>query len=179
VQNLTESIFTRDDWQALQPATIDGYAHDGRYFGFNPVTGNGFCMDPSVPAFYTLTMNAVAGFQDLKTDKLYLLPNGLKGIVKWEGNTVGAYFPFTWRSKIFVLPQAINFAVAQVEGQNYPLTFRLFVDGTLRHTQTVANEAPFRLPAGYRGKEVMVELAGSATVSAVYVATSVTELAGV
>jgi hypothetical protein len=180
VKNLTEGIFSRDDWQAMQPRFIDGYAQEGRYFGFNTLTGKGFCMDPEAGAFYTLTMVAAAGYQDLKQDQLYLVPNGSHDINKWEGlhgDSPGEFYEFAWTSKIFVLPRATCFSVAQVEAQFYPLVFNLYGDGVLRHTQNVLNEAPFRLPSGYLAKEITIQLGGVSTVNTVYVATSVAELA--
>lgn len=39
VRNLTEGIFTREQWQAIQPSTILGIAHDDRYFFFARANG--------------------------------------------------------------------------------------------------------------------------------------------
>ena len=47
----------------------------------------------------------------------------------------------------------------------------------LRHTQTVADRNPFRLPGGFRAFDYQLELEGTRPVQAVALATSMQELA--
>jgi hypothetical protein len=52
----------------------------------------------------------------------------------------------------------------------------LYADGALKHTQTVADRNPFRLPSGYRAFEFQIELEGTNPVQDAAIATSVEEL---
>jgi hypothetical protein len=63
-----------------------------------------------------------------------------------------------------------------VVARSYPATFKLYADGVLKHTQTVANADPFWLPSGYRARFLEVEITGTAEVLAVHVASSPQEL---
>lgn len=58
------------------------------------------------------------------------------------------------------------------------LTFMLFVDGELMFSKNITNNRPFRLPAGYIGKDIEIMIVGNAPVYRVDLASSITELAG-
>ena len=178
VTNVTAQLFTRDEWQALVPSSINGYFHDGRYYGFynTGTVRRGFIFDPAqgAGAFVFTDLYATAGYSDLLQDALYLQVGG--NIVKW--NTDAARMSYTWRSAIFELPSPINPACAQVTAKQYPLTFKLFADGELKHTQTVTSSSPFWMPSGYRAQFVELEISGTSEVLAVYVAGSPQELKG-
>lgn len=176
VQNVTAGLFSRDEWQALVPSSIDGYFHDGRYFGFynNGATQGGFIFDPAqgTGAFTYIDTYATAGFADLLQDALYLKVG--TSIVKWgAGSTSQSY---TWKSAVFELTSPTNPACAQVVARSFPVTFKLFADGALKHTQTVNNSDPFWLPSGYRSRFVEVQIEGTGEVLAVHVASSPQEL---
>jgi len=179
VQNVTDGMFSRDEWQSLVPSSIDGYYHDGRYFGFynNGPQQRGFIFDPKLGtgAFTYIDYYATAGFSDTLQDALYLKIG--TQIKKWGADSnLAAY---TWRSAKFTLPAPQNPACAQVTATNYPATFKLYADGVLKHTQTVTNNNPFWLPSGYRATYLEVELSGSAEIQSVHVAGSPQELKGV
>ena len=59
------------------------------------------------------------------------------------------------------------------------LTFKIYVDGTLKHTQTVTSSAPFRLPAGYRSSLFEFELSGTDQWTSCNVASTMEELKSV
>lgn len=77
VQNLTENIFTREQWQALDPTTIVGAAHDDIYFFFfdNGVDLGGYAIDMKGTGFglIELGMHAAALFVDTVNDDFYML----------------------------------------------------------------------------------------------------------
>lgn len=56
------------------------------------------------------------------------------------------------------------------------VTFKLYVDDTLRATKVVSDDKIFRIPGGYRGKKVEMEVGGFIPVRAVEVGTSVAAL---
>jgi len=179
VTNVTAPFFTRDEWQALVPSSIDGYFHDGRYYGFynNGTVQRGFIFDPSQGsgAFTFIDTYATAGYVDLVQDALFLKVG--TNIVKW--NSGGSRQSYTWKSAVFEMTTPTNPGVAQVIAATYPVTFALYADGALKHTQTVADSSPFWLPSGYRARFLEVELSGTSEVFAVHVASSPAELKGV
>lgn len=175
---LTEGMMTRDDWQSLNPATIIGCMYERRYIGLYTVAGvqKGFMLDPQNPTglyFFDFGGDAVY-FDDLQ-DVLYVLQG--TSIKKWDA---GAALTVTSKSKLFRLPRPMpGFACAQVSADAYPVTFKLYADSVLRHTQTVNNSQPFRLPGGYHAEDAQTELASTHPVQSVALAHSMQELAQV
>jgi hypothetical protein len=176
VQNVTESLFSRAEWQLLVPSSIHGYYHDGRYHGFynTGAVSRGFIFDPSqgASAFTFVDTYATAGYSDLLQDALYLKVGTT--IAKW--NAGSTQMSYTWKSAIFEMAYPSNPGCAQVVAKAYPLTFKLYADGSLKHTQTVADANPFWLPSGYRARNFEIELTGTAEILMVHVASSPQEL---
>lgn len=186
---ITEALFDRTYWQALHPENIHAYGHDNKYVAFFgratiPLTGpsgtvyqvGGFVLDTASKQFYLHGFPAQAGYHDLHNDTLYLATaTSPSTIVKWGQGAPVAVGGAVWRSKMFGLPQGTGFSCGQVEAgpltatrdgaarAAYPgtgLTVRIYADGALFHTQTIANttyaatapakllsrRAPFRLP---------------------------------
>ena len=54
--------------------------------------------------------------------------------------------------------------------------FKLYADGELKYQKALTDNEPFRLPSGYRARELELELEGNVNVKNVSVASSVTEL---
>ncbi len=74
-QIITENYFTKKDWNDfLDPTTIDGNWHDGRYFGFHN-TGS-FIFDPfdDSIALSTAEETSSASYVDAENDDLYIIP---------------------------------------------------------------------------------------------------------
>lgn len=179
VTNVTAALFSRDEWQALVPSSIHGYYHEGRYHAFynDGTVQKGFIFDPSqgTGALTFTDTYATAGFTDTVQDALYLKVDTT--IVKWGADN--DKMSYTWRSAIFEMPAPENKACAQVVAKSYPATFKLYADGVLKHTQTVASADPFWLPSGYRARYYEVELSGTAEILSVHVADAMEELGGV
>ena len=170
---ITSGVMLREDWQALVPSSIIGKMYEGMYLGsYNNGSGRkGFIIDPSGGGIYFLDVGYEAMYFDSLKDQLYVL-NGAN-IGKWDAGTALTYRS---RSKPFRQGVPINFAAAVVVANAYPVTFRLYADGALKHTQTVADRNPFRLPSGYRAFEFQIELEGSNPVQDAAIATSIEEL---
>ena len=170
---ITNGVMLREDWQALVPSSIIGKMYEGMYLGsYNDGSGRkGFIIDPSGGGIYFLDVGYEAMYFDSLKDQLYVL-NG-SNIGKWDAGTALTYRS---RSKPFRQGVPINFAAAVVVANAYPVTFRLYADGVLKHTQTVADRNPFRLPSGYRAFEFQIELEGSNPIQDAAIATSIEEL---
>jgi hypothetical protein len=173
---LTEGVMTREDWQALAPSSILGCMFERRYFGFYTVGGTrkGFVVDPANSSgVYFLDFGVDAVYVDDLQDALYVL-DGVS-VKKWDASSA---LTVTFKSKLHRLPKpACAFAVAEVTADAYPVSFKLYADGVLRHTQTVASAAPFRLPGGYHAQTAQMEVSGTSAVQGVAVAHSMAELA--
>ena len=177
---LTADFFTRKEWQTLNPSSIIGGQHDSRYYAYfdDGVNKGGFILDPkSNGSPFVFTDQYFDGlYNDLRNDALYGVRQGT--ISKLEGSTT--LLGYTWRSKQFLLPKPLNFKCAQVIAADYTnLTVKFYIDGALVHTAQPTSQAPFQLPAGYKGRVLEVELTGTSTVIAVHVAESMEELRNV
>lgn len=175
----TESILTRDQWQALVPSTIIGFYWEGHYIGFynDGSESKGFIFDPrgGKNSYVKLDFHATAGFNDLEEDELYLVVGG--SVVKFAAHASNK-LSYTWRSKSFYVPRPINPGVAKLNCESYSPnpTLKLFADGSLKHTQTVTNGDTFRLPSGYKANEFEIEISGSVDVNEVCVYESAEEI---
>jgi hypothetical protein len=172
---LTQGVMTRDDWQALVPSTIKGCMYEGRYFGFyNDGARKCFIFDPANPnGMYFLDFGVDALHVDDLQDALFVL-DGVN-VQKFDAGTPKTV---TFKSKLHKLPKPTQgFACAEVVADTYPVTFKLYADGTLKHTQTVADNKPFRLPSGYYANTVQIEVSGTTAVQGIAMAHSMQELA--
>ena len=90
----------------------------------------------------------------------------------------GSNLSYTWKSKEFYNARPINPAVAQVECDSYSpsVTFKLFADNSLKHTQTVTSADPFKLPSGYKENAFHVEVTGSVPINQIKVFESSEEI---
>lgn len=172
---ITEGIFTRDQWQALNPSSIHAYHYEGRYIFFwqNGGSSGGYVYDgrTETPQITTLNYYASAGFNDPVDDALYLVVTDVGGtfVRKFDAGTPMTY---TWQSKEVRTEKPINPSCALIDAESYPITFTLYADGVLKHTQSVANGNMFRLPSGYLAKDFQIKLSGSGDVNQAMVAES-------
>jgi hypothetical protein len=173
---LTQGIMTRDDWQALNPSSIEAVMYEGRYHATYTVGGvkKGFVLDPANPnGIYFLDFGFDAMHLDELQDALYVLDG-----VNVQKFDAGAAKTVTFKSKLFHQPAPIvGFACAKVIAESFPVTFNLYADGVLKHTQTVANAQPFRLPSGYRAQDFQIEVSTTGAIQFVAMAHSMQELA--
>ena len=175
---ITENLFTRAQWQSyFSPESIHAYSHDLKYVGFyTDSSGNkgGFIFDPTSGQFILHDIYAEAGYSDLRRDKLFVAFQD-RTIKEW---LAGANKNYVWKSKKFTLPNVTSFSCAQIEAETYPVTAKFYVDGSLVHTQAVADRNPFRLPAT-PGRDMEVKIEGNSEVFALSIAQSMQELASV
>jgi hypothetical protein len=163
----------REDWQALVPSSIIGQMYEGLYLGsYDDGSGRkGFVLDPNGGGIFFLDTGYTAMHFDSLKDQLYVLDGTNVG--KWDA---GSSMTYRSRSKLFRQAYPMNYAAAVVTANAYPVTFRMYADGVLKHTQTVADRNPFRLPSGYRAFEYQFELEGTNPIQDLLVSTSVEEL---
>ncbi|MFM9424334.1 hypothetical protein RCH10_000762 [Variovorax sp. GrIS 2.14] len=193
---LTTGIFTRDDWQAMVPGSMIGAIYEGAYFGSYTVGGvtKGFFIDPLNPTgLYFFDTGYAAAYVDDLNDMLYVHEGA--SVKKWDA---GASMTTTFRSKEFRQPLT-TFAAGRVIASAFPVT--VMVDAinlepavvaarvaarptkfsapdatTLRHTRSVANRKPFRLPGDFVARDWVLSVVTQNPVVAFTIATSMAEL---
>lgn len=174
---ITEQLFTRAQWQDyFAPESIHAYSHDLKYVAFydNGTTQGGFIFDPTSGQFIMHDIYATAGYSDLLRDQLFVASSN-RTIKTWIG---GSAKNLTWRSKKFWMPKPLGYTCAQLEAEAYPVTLKVYVDGTLGHTATVADRAAFRLPV-LIGRDWEFQIEGNTEVFSLAIAQSMEEIAGV
>lgn len=171
---ITQDRFDKAQWQALfDPESIEAYAYEDLYVAFydNGVTQGGFIYDTASGEFTVHGVYATGGYADLLNDTLYLVVSN--ALHAWGA---GSALTYTWRSKKFTFPDLIAFTCFRVNAETYPITFSLYQDGTLYHTESVTSSDIRRLPTGY-GHDYEIELSGTGEVYAVQVGQSPREIA--
>jgi len=121
---------------------------------------------------------AVNVFLDILTDTLYYTDGA--AIYEWEGGSTNK--EYTWKSGQLRLPYPTNLGAALVEAETYvDVVFKLYAKiedaMVLKHTETVADGEPFRLPGGFSSNIFEIELVGSDVVSGVAIGETVFDLA--
>ncbi len=94
---LTDEIITLEQWQALEPETIEAYYYDGKYVAcYGPNLDKSFIFDPKLGALTFHSIGSNLGFTDLKDGTLYVRGNDQRKLAKWNQ---GQPMQYTWRSK--------------------------------------------------------------------------------
>ena len=165
-QNVTKSLMTREQWQALNPSTILGVLDEGRYLGFYDGVGS-FTLDPNEPNS-TLTFSdthADAVFRDRMSDQLYIVDHRTEP----SGETA------LWKSKNFILPTPSNFSALRVLGEG-TCTVRVLADGVERFNSTIETGEIYRLPGGFLAQEWALEVSNLTQVDQIDMSTALTEM---
>ena len=178
VQLVSSGLFTREDWQKLQPGTIFAAQHENIYYLWSAgIAGGCLTFDLASKKLGRLDLTATAAYNDKLTDTLYVV-NGTQILAVYGGT---ARRTGKWRSKRATLPQQSALAWAKVYGDQSPaapVTLHLYGDGGLLHTATFTGLTPRRLPPG-RWLEYEVEIESKARVTRVVLAGSTQELQSV
>lgn len=173
-QIATESYLSRDEWQALNPSSMRGVAHDGFYMGFYTLrdgTKGGFIFDPTPDGlgWVPLDVYADGAFRDPMTDSVYLVVDG--HVERWDAMSpmVCRWRSKPWRAHDF-LP---NTALVVASG---PVTFRVIADGAVIVEKFVTSNRPFRVGVHQRYERIAVEVEGDAIVERIALADAIEEL---
>jgi len=173
---LTEDVIHPDQWKAMNPATMIA-GRWGRFYVCSYDAGGGtrkgFMFDPLTPGdgVWWLSTGFDACWYDELADALYVLEGG--NVRKFAGDPASV-LAATFKDKVHAQVGPRNFALAKVLGDVYPLTFKVWADGVLRHTRTVQNQIPFTLPDGFTAFDWQAEVSGvQGSVQAVILATDV------
>src|SRR5208282_5528195 len=156
---LTEQLFTKLEWQALNPASMIAVVNDNRYFCFYTAGGipGGFYIDmdsKSGAGKVSLGFHAYARHNDPLTDNLYLvldqdylgLDITLNTIVTFDADTLNP-LPFIWKSKQFYVDHPLAYSQCRVKAESYAnTTITLLADGQAYAALTVTSGNEFAIP---------------------------------
>lgn len=174
---VTNGIFTVAQWEAMSPATMHGQRFDEQtYICFYTDAGSNkraFLIQPDSPAGVVfLDQGAFGSYYDPIADRLYMLDSAA-AIRKWDS---GAALTATFRTGIKTHQTETNPGAAMVVADSYPVTFKLYADGVLRHTATINNDDPIRLPGGYIAQYFQVEVSCVGPLQVVLVAEDIADM---
>ena len=160
LSSLTAGLINRDDWQSFNPSSFSSFELDSRYYAFydNGTTQGCLVFDfGAKPNFHKLDIYATAGYNERRKDALFLTIGNV--IQKWDYGTTN--LTMTWHSKRYRFSSQINMGVGKIDAASYPVTLKLWADGALKITKTVANNQIFKLQAGYRAEKFELEVSAS------------------
>jgi len=189
VENLTAMIFTREQWQALDPTSILGIAHDETYFFFwdNGTDKGGYALEPGPNGYglISLGMHATALYTDPVEDKLYLVldeydeptddlltvtPEAIiaDGLHLYAWNSDGEPMPYRWRGKLWLLPMESAFQMAKVKAADYDaIALHVYGDGTEVMAVQVSDKNEFTMPMTQAYDAAEIEIVGTSRVRTV------------
>lgn len=175
VQVITQSLYAREDWQKLNPATMMAATHENIYYLFYD-NGAAGCLafDLQSKKLGRINLTADALFTDLLTDTLYVaLGTTLLACFAAATRRTGKY-----RTPKITLPAQTPLAWLKVygdQGPTKPVTVRWYGDGALRHTATFTDLTPQRLPSG-RWLEHEIEIESTVRITKLVAAGTTQEL---
>ncbi len=174
---ITEKIITRREWEQYQPETIHAYRYQDKYIAFyGDAAGDGsgvggFVYDPATNTLFNLDFYATAGFNDIETDKLYLVIDG--DLIEWDADDENLQ-SYSWKSKLFKGPSVAPSCMKVYTESPADVSVKLWADGQLvLDVAALTNEA-FRLPS-VRASEWQFAIAGTASVQRVSIATKMSD----
>jgi hypothetical protein len=190
VQNLTSDIFTRDQWQAYNPETLQGLYYEDRYIGstFDVATDNaqqfiidreGTLTDLDLDFSSSATTNTAkyikSGYNDLVEDNLYLLDDD--GVVWTFNHLLEPALSHQWESKNFHSPVPISIGVVRIEVEDALVAFELYRGSIHVISRDIfPGVETFRTPGGTLSSDWSFRVSGKGVVKFVTLAPTTSEL---
>jgi hypothetical protein len=170
--NATSQLMTREQWQAMNPDTMQSISSEGKYIA--KYDGGAFIFDPISQDFIHLSATWDCAYNDLEQDQLYIT-NGTT-VSKWRSSD--SLVSFEWQSKAFMMPRNSVLNSARVQSPSPELIGIEFIaDDETVHTVAIGEltDEAFRLPP-VRASKWQVKLTGTAEVERILIASSMQEL---
>jgi hypothetical protein len=169
---VTQSMFDKYTWQNLNPEDLVGCMYESKYVGFLETTsGNGgFVYDITGKTWNFHNLYATGAYNDLKNDALYIIKSN--ELWKWD---TGSVLSYTWKSKKFTFSEPKAFTCYRVQAEAYPITFKLYREGTEIVNKSITSSSLQRIPSGL-GTDWEFQLEGNTEVYNVQIAQSPMEL---
>lgn len=199
---VTRSIFTRQQWQALNPSSILGISHDSIYFMFYDTETSagkgGYAIDATSGGFglVPLSFHASAAFNDPETDELFLVLTTLDEptaagllastapsvdgvtIFEFDSPDGDGLLVYRYRTRLNELAIPVAPLIAMMRASDFTnIVWRIIGDGVTIFEATVTSFAEFTLPdLGQVYDYLEFEFVGTSTVRNAQVAEDVEDL---
>jgi hypothetical protein len=114
---VTVPLYTRDEWQALNPASMVAAVYNNLYMGFTTINGviEGFVIARGdIPPLVKLNFPTRSLFVDRSTSNIYAISNLDNKVYQLDSSTVN-FTVYEWKSKKFVMPNPLNFGAVKVQ----------------------------------------------------------------
>lgn len=114
---VTVPLYTRDEWQELNPSSMIGMIYNNMYMGFytvGTVTKAIVISRGDIPPLIELDFPAKATFVDRSTSKIYAASSFDNKIYQLDASSIN-FTVFEWLSKQFVMPNPMNFGAIKVQ----------------------------------------------------------------
>lgn len=170
-KNLTDGLYTKAQWAALNPSSMHAYRYDGNYLCFHDA--GAFMFNPSNGDLTTLSDSADCAQYDAIRDELYLCASGVLSTFDSAATARSA----TWKSRKHLSRTQAPYSAIKVDADGYPVTVKVYGDGALIKTLSVSSATAKRLPTNTRYRITEIEVSGTQTVHSVDLATTVAGLA--
>lgn len=146
---VTLPLYTRDEWQALNPNSMKGLIYNNMYMGFYTAAGGSKAIVVSrgdIPPLVNLDYSATATFVDRETADIYAI-SGVDGRVYQLDSSDINFTTFEWLSKKFVMPNPCNFGAIKVQAD---FSFMNSIEGYNELVAAIeaANQAIFAANSG-------------------------------
>jgi len=128
---ITKFVHDWDTWnEALDPSTIVGHFHDGKYFGSHSTKSFIFERDDKVGGFFVqIQYKFSAAYSDPKTGTMYYTEGADGEIYEWD-NEGEVLSPMEWKSKTIVTKDYLNLGAFRVVAD---------YDASAEETQNITN----------------------------------------
>lgn len=114
---VTVPLYTRDEWQELNPFTMVGMIYNNMYMGFYTAGGTRKALVLSrgdIPPLIELDFPARSVFVDRSTTDIYAVSEIDNKVYHLDASQVN-FTTFEWLSKKFVMPSPTNFGAIKVQ----------------------------------------------------------------
>lgn len=115
-ETMSEDFMTLEEWSTYAPESMIGRYYNGRYtLWYDNGTDRGSLNFDRLVQDAPLSMGtdtATAAHVEPSNGKLYVLDEG--EVREANADLISPRVPFLWRSKLFILPRAVNFRYARV-----------------------------------------------------------------
>lgn len=154
-QVISTPVFRERQWNELRPGDFRSTYHDTMYIAWSAgATGQAVVMGKEMQGVSFIDdANVLSVWRDAANDLVYLLiDGGGAGRSIWQWDTKpqpdDVLRTMRWRGRLNIAP-ARCYSAAQVIAEGYPVTFRVFLDGSSQaaFTHSVTSRSPFRIPA--------------------------------
>lgn len=199
IRNLTETVFTRDQWQALNPSSMVGVAHNDIYWLHWEAGSQRGCyaidMKPTGFGVVQMAFHAAAAYVDPIEDKMYLVlddnaepddpslpvpadPPVVDGatIFEFEGDP-STRMTYRYRGKMWRLDHKAWMGFAQIDAEDFDnLLVRIYGDGVQIDEFVVTTAEEFTLTDADQYTDLEYQILGTSACQLVQTAEDVSEL---